>query len=283
MIAFNFPEIDETLPKNRKNNHFIGNLSWDNEDIPVKIMKISNAEGMSDTWLTGWTLSQLFMDHSTENINLLCMSHDNGNFISGFNHAIQYKNSISEKETSIQWNYITDKKEDDDPYQFYNIHRNNIFYTSINNYQSIEKLTNQYANYANIFVSNYSESFMSVLILCLSNINSSGIAFIKICNWNEATVDGIIYCCKIAKCQLILLPWSGYYVELKNINISRFDRDYHSLLKCMDGKLMHGSINIYNKKIMDMIQSKKNESTDWLDEDHIIPLDNNKSIFSDVF
>ncbi len=286
MIEINLPKLSmEQICQHTAEHKTNLIYSFDVVDVSNILMQNVNAEGMGINWLTGWKLAMDYCHVNHDTVNLLCIVEDDGNFISGFNHAIQYINSISEHDEIFNWNLITQEETPVDPYKFHKTHQELIHYGKIDTYISVNKLIKQVQTHPNIFISQ-SKSILGSLILCCACIKDDGVAFIKIHDFNWSTLDCIVTCCALADCKLVVLPWEGYYISLSNINISVFDKNYLNIIQCLSNNTFLNSPKVINSivstlsPIIQSVDLKKNES--WLDVEYIIALPNELSIFSHV-
>ncbi len=276
-------------------------ISFSIIDIPPDINNALEAEGMSPTWLTGWVLAELSIDcksvdtqhevrHYTnvQDLYHLYINEDDGNFVSGFNHYLYHKQL--EKISDLNWKLIRQIPLED-PYNFYYIHRHKIIYSNVN-YSSINKLIAQIPDFIDLFIANDYKSLLAVLILCLLKTKDCGICFIKLpLIWNTTIINVIIYCCTISDCKLIILPWSGIYLELRNIDISIFDNNYKYLMDCLreNKNIFPENIIQDNREIIDIMKQSRNWEAfhpnikyldGWIDTKNIIALNNYQSVFS---
>lgn len=290
MHSFKLPRSTNVINRSSDNAYDIKEnfSSYSTIDIPPNIAKSHNVEGMSNTWLTGWTLAKLSAtDNTQEQLYHLYINEDDGNFASGFSHYLHHK-QLGEF-SDLEWKLIR-QIPSEDPYNFHRIHKHNIIYSDVN-YSSINKLVMQIPDFIDLFVANdSSKSLLSILILCLLKIKDSGICFIKLPQlWDTVVINFIIYCCIIADCKLIILPWSGIYLELRNIDIYIFDNNYKYLMDCLceDKNIFPENVIEVNKEIINIMKESRNWevlhldiSTHLFDAKNIIPLNNYQSVFS---
>lgn len=254
-------------------------------DIPNLLMHNTNAEGMSINWLTGWEFATNFCHITHDTVNLLCITKDDGNFISGFNHAIQYSNSMGDSDELFSWKLITPMEPSVDPYNFHKIHQELIHFGEIETYESIDKLIKHIQDSPDIFVSK-NKNILSSLILCCSCIKHNGVAFIKIHKFDKPTLDCIVTCCALADCKLVILPWDGYYISLTNINVSLFDNNYLNIIQCLPNNTFLNSSKAIDSLVLTLstiIHSMDLKKNRWLPIEHIIALPNELSTFSHVY
>ena len=150
----------------------------------------------------------------------------------------------------------------------------------------------QISDFVDLFIVNNSSTLLATIILCLLKIKDTGTSFIKLPqSWDTTVINFVIYCCTIADCKLIILPWSGIYLELRNIDVYIFDNNYKYLMDCLHKNKLIFPENVIqeHKEIINIMKESRNWNAfhsdiaypdKWIDTKKIIPINNYQSVFS---